>query len=363
VRVLHLIPSFVAGGSESQLAHLANALSARGVDVHVAFVHGGPNLEKLDLRRVQCHRIDSLNNHDPMIAVRLIRLIRSIKPHVVQTWLTQMDILGGFAARACRVPYVLSERSSAAAYPRTWKNALRQWIGLRASAIVANSTAGAEYWNTQRATGRTLVIRNAVVPKQLEASIPGDLSAHGLPDGARLLLFGGRFSPEKNIEVMVQALGYVLETKDDCCALLFGTGPLREQTQAMVRQMALDTRVKLPAYTPNLLDWMRRAELLMSVSHFEGHPNTVMEAMAVGCPLLVSAIPAHREILDDSMARFCNPDSAQDISQALLAVLDDPAGARERAATARQRALTWNIADAAAAYSQLYESLCSRRTL
>src|SRR6185436_12110902 len=92
------------------------------------------------------HRIEGLGNHDPRLLVRLVRLLRRARPDVVQTWLTQMDVLGGLAARLVGRPWILSERASALAYPPGLKIRLRERIGRTADAIVSNSAGGDRYW-------------------------------------------------------------------------------------------------------------------------------------------------------------------------------------------------------------------------
>jgi len=68
---------------------------------------------------------------------------------------------------------------------------------------------------------------------------------------------------------------------------------------------------------------MKTASVSVSVSHVEGMPNAVIEAMAARCPLVVSEIPQHREILDDASARFVPLDDARATADAIRA---QPAG-------------------------------------
>jgi glycosyltransferase involved in cell wall biosynthesis len=81
--------------------------------------------------------------------------------------------------------------------------------------------------------------------------------------------------------------------------------------------------------------------------------------MAIGCPLVVSDIPAHREILDESSARFCGTD-VEEIAAAIEEVFADPPSASARAVAARSRAQGWSIEVTARQYLQLYEMLASQ---
>lgn len=357
--VLHVIPSLVGGGAERQLSLLAPELCRLGVDTHVAYLHPGVNLAPLQDSPVGLHPVTCSGNHDPRILLKLVRLIRTLRPDVVQTWLPQMDILAGLAALMTGTPFVLSERSSAAAYSGGWKNRLRYRIGRHARVVVANSQGGLDYWGASDGVRR--VIRNGLALQAIHASEPASPAALGLPGDARLILFAGRLSAEKNIPALLDALDAVLGRHPDAVAVLFGEGPLLATLQAQAATLAACDRVRLPGFTTDLWRWMRRASAFVSVSHFEGNPNTVLEAMALGCPLVVSSIAQHREILDDASARFCDPASPADIARAVDAVLDEPALSASRAAAAKRNAGGCSIEIAAHDYLNLYRELSSLR--
>jgi glycosyltransferase involved in cell wall biosynthesis len=356
--VLHAIPSFVGGGAERQLSLLAPELCRLGVQTHIAYVHPGVNLAPLVTSKVRLHAIACGGNHDPRILLKLVDLIRYVQPDLVQTWLTQMDIFAGVAARLTGTPFVLSERSSAPAYSHGWKNRLRWRVGQLATAVVANSKAGADYWRPRCASR---VIRNGLPLSSIRAATAASPESMELQADTRVILFAGRLSPEKNIEQLLQALDQVLDRHPDCAAVLFGDGPLRAPLDHRVSAMRARARVRLAGFTPELWRWMRRASVFVSVSHFEGNPNTVLEAMAIGCPLVVSDIPQHREILDGTMTQFCNPASVDDIARAIDAVLDAPDLAGNRAAAALDAASASSIEQAANAYLSLYLELTPAR--
>ena len=102
IRILHLIHSLSGGGAERQFSYLAPELARMGHNVHVAYSNEGP--EKPELPGVVLHRLKSLSNYDPYLLWQLIRLIRHIKPDIIQTWIPQMDILGGIAENSAGHP-------------------------------------------------------------------------------------------------------------------------------------------------------------------------------------------------------------------------------------------------------------------
>jgi glycosyltransferase involved in cell wall biosynthesis len=332
---------------------LAAGQAKAGAEVHVGMLTGGPNEEALSASGVGVHQVESRGNHDPRVALRLARLVRRMRPDVVQTWLAQMDVLGGFAAIAAGVPWVMTERASAAAYSPSVKTRLRRWMAGRARVIVANSRGGAEYWTSARPSVRTVVIPNALAIEAIDASPPavGELSL-GISNSP-IVLSAGRFSGEKNFPVLVAAFRRLLDVHP-ATLLLCGEGPTRPSIERLISIEGLASNVRLPGYRDDLWSLMKNAAVFASTSTFEGHPNAVLEAMACGCPLVVSDIPAHREFLDETCALFVSGDDADGIARALREVLTNRDESWRRAERARERVLAFSIQRAVAAYERVY---------
>lgn len=352
--ILHCIPSFGGGGAERQLCYLANTAAGLGMMTHVAYIHDGPNLNVLDRSRVVLHKMRAVGNYDPAVLLQLVRLIRKVRPRLVQTWITQMDVMGGLAALMTDTPFVLSERSSALAYPGGWKSRLRVRVGCRAVAVAANSEAGRRYWSEIGYRGRSRVIRNGIPIGEIERVQRAELSAWGVPNGNRVIVFAGRYSEEKNIVLMLKALERVVPKRKDVTALLFGEGPLRRELERQVNASGLAARIRVGGFSDSLLAVMKAADLFVSVSNFEGNPNTVLEAMAAKCPLVVSDIPEHREFLDESSAYFAAPSSVDEVTAAIERAMDNREEARAKAGAAYRIAGGRSVELQAREYMDLY---------
>ncbi len=98
MRILYCIPNLCCGGAERQLSYIAAELAEMGHEVHVASSRGGSNLDRLKSSRVEWHCIGGFSNRDPIIFFKLVALIQRLKPDVLQTILSPMDIMGGAAA-------------------------------------------------------------------------------------------------------------------------------------------------------------------------------------------------------------------------------------------------------------------------
>lgn len=356
MRVLFVIPSFAGGGAERQLILLCEALNGLGVQTHVAHLHGGPNLRPALACGARLHQLSNVGNHDPRALIDLLRLIREIRPSVLQTWLLHADVFGGVAAKLSRVPWVLSERSSEAMYANGWKWALRRTIGRYASAVVANSNSGLAYWRKRGFHGPGYVIRNIAPPIQI-ARVDENVCTSVPPAQYPQVIAIGRLSPEKNFGTLLRALEPIFAKQLHLTAAILGEGPEREVLWRCIESSpALNGRVHLPGHVADVAHWLRRANVCVSLSSFEGLPNTVLEAMAAGCPVVVSDIPAHREVVNADIGVLVPADVGA-ISKAVEATLKDPASAAVRAGAACRSISGLSSASIAEAYLRVYEEL------
>jgi len=365
MRILHLIPTLSGGGAERQLSYLASELVRMGHDVHVAYSNGGPQKPKLP--GVALHQLKTRSNYDPFLLWQLVRLTRRIKPDLIHTWILQMDILGGIAARLNRIPWILRESSSASTYPPTWKNRLRVRIGSSASAIVSNSSGGDEYWKTQLLHSRRHVVSNGLlVPEidRIEAALPPGLTKPEAP----IVLYVGRLSTDcsgiKNLKTFLEALACVRQ-KQEVLGILCGKGPQRSELELLRDELRLDADVHFTGHLPATSIWalMKKASVFVSLSAYEGCPNSTMEAMACGCPLVLSDIPAHREILDESSAHFVDPINVPVAAAAIEQALNDQDDSKRRAFIAKQKSKRWSVEKMARDYEKVYGQVISQYSL
>ncbi len=360
LRILHCIPGLDGGGAERQLSYLARALGRKGVDVHVAYHLRGARVSKIPESSVTFHELTSRGNHDPFLLWQLLNITRRLKPDLIQTWLLQMDVLGGLAALLTRTPYLTTERVVAAAYNGMWKVKLRSWIGARAAWVVANSQGGREYWLGTKSPSLVRVVPNAVPVEEIHEALAPNPETCGALENKEILLFAGRYCAQKNVRNLLDALFLVLAERSAAMALLVGSGPLESELVDQVKRRRMEDRVKILGYTQQLWGWMKRARALVSVSLFEGSPNVVSEAAAAGCPLVLSDIPEHRALLGDDSAYFVPCDAPEEIARGILDLLRNPEEANRKAELAYARVSGFTIDSIADQYLELYNLAIKR---
>jgi glycosyltransferase involved in cell wall biosynthesis len=363
-RILQLIPTLGHGGAERQLAYLCRGLTDLGWQVHVASLSEGLFRDRFIAGGAILHGIPARGHRDPAILTKVVRLIREVEPRLIQSWIPMMDVVGGMAARATGVPWILTERTALDARPSDLKKLrthVRARLGRRAAAVISNSSGGDRYWgHILPDSVPRFVIPNALPLDEIDAARAADPSLVGLSPDAPLLLSVGRFDEGKNVMGVIDAFERAT-AQSSAVGLILGDGALSEQAKRRVAAGGLGARIAMPGVADRIFSWLKRARVLVSLSRYEGMPNVVMEAMAAECPLVVSDIPAHRDLLDDRCALWVSPEDPGAAAEAIHAVLRDPDSARRRSKFARERTLGWTIRELASAHERIYERIAPSR--
>jgi len=355
MKILNLIPNLSGGGAERQLNYLAPELVRMGHEVHIAYSREGSC--KPELPGVVLHQLKSRSNYDPYLFWQLVRLIRGLKPDIVHTWIPQMDILGGMAARINGVPWIFREPSSPIAYKSTLKNSLRVRIGSGASAIVANSLDGAEYWKIKVQHKRCYVVLNGLPIQKIEstpAALPSGLPQPEMP----IVLYVGRLVELKNLKVFMEVLACVKKQRK-VFGVICGEGPQQTELETLRCKLGLEADLYFTGYLPPAAVWalVKKAAIFISLSAYEGCPNAVMEAMACDCPLVIADIPAHHEILDEGCARFVPISNISQVADTIVQALRDPDASMQRAVIAKIKTQKWSIAEMAKNWENVYKEV------
>jgi glycosyltransferase involved in cell wall biosynthesis len=177
----------------------------------------------------------------------------------------------------------------------------------------------------------------------------------GLPPDKRIFVNVGFLSENKGLPTLIEAFNRSRESHSDVLVLL-GSGPLREKCSSLATGKG---DIRPVGFVENVQDYLGAADIFVSASLTEGCPNAVMEAMACGLPVILSDIPAHREILDfDKRAGLLFPTKDIDsLSKAISRSFDGDYSEKSRAALS----IINNHLNAkmmSLKYQELYAELC-----
>lgn len=217
-----------------------------------------------------------------LLAVR--RVVRSYAPHVVVSFLTDVNIAAIVSTRGLNVPVVVSERSYPPANRLPGFLRLLRRLSYSAANAVVMQTEDAGRWLVSACPGaKGHVIANPVV-FPLPVIEPRLKPSEIVKDGQRLLLAVGRLGAEKRFGQLIDSFAGLARRFTDWNLVILGEGEERERLEIIRDALDMKAKIHLPGYVGNLGEWYERADLFVLNSQFEGFPNVLLEVMSYGVP-------------------------------------------------------------------------------
>jgi glycogen(starch) synthase len=182
------------------------------------------------------------------------------------------------------------------------------------------------YTDTDKARLRQLGVRSRIgaVPNGIDTErfTPEGLESELVDAEGPVVLFVGRLVDGKRPGIAIEAFAKVLEESPGAEMYLCGDGPLREELEAQVRELGIESAVTFLGHVPydEMPKVYRSADVLVLPSRAEGVPRTVLEAMASGIPVVVSDLDQMADIIDET-GRTVSPPDPDKFSRALRETL------------------------------------------
>jgi glycosyltransferase involved in cell wall biosynthesis len=349
MRIFHMVNSLDMGGSEHQMVEVASRQQAKGYEVVVACLSAQgvltEVLEHSGIPIIEFNPKGSLLR--PRGVFQLLRLIWFFVRHpldVVQTHDLYSTLLGVPAAWLARVPMILSCRRDLSRWwwytPR--RRRFLRYIQNHSTFVIANSQSVRDFLVEQDGFDPNLirVIPNGVDLKRFTTARPDRrrLFPH-LAERTYLVAVVANMNVEtKGHPDLIRAAAEVLQECRDAKFLLIGDGPERTRLEAMVTELGLSETVLFLGFCNDVPDILACCDLFVLPSWAEGLPNSVLEAMAAGVPVVATRVGGIPEIIDDGKSGLLvAPKDPQALARAILRLLGDKELAKRFATCARER--------------------------
>ena len=245
----------------------------------------------------------------------------------------------------------------------SWAGAVlrRVWMPLVLTRVLRGAAAVVVFTENQR---QVAISEYGVEPTRL-VTIPNGVEASFFNDDSRVLpanprlLFVGRLATEKNLPLLLEALAGISERFE---TTLVGTGPLEQQLKHQTADLGLkNIRFYGRADGEELRDLYRAADVFVLPSKSEGMSLVLLEALAMGLPVVATDLASNRElVVDGENGLLVAPDNAAGLAAALLAVVEDPDRYEHMSRSARKIAENYRWDAVADDFERLY-ALAGRR--
>jgi glycosyltransferase involved in cell wall biosynthesis len=344
VLILDLSKSY--GGSNSRILSLMTR-SAPGT-IGLAGLRAGPITRQAAQLGLQVHPLSG-HKADPRLLLRLIRVIRREGYNVLDSQNIQSKFWANLAALLTNTALVSTLNSWYAHEHSTTRVKGRFYTALE---LWTNQSL--DLYITVSEQDRGMLLRAGIPEQAIEliyntidldvSAIPGDSDSlkrqFGLPPRAIVCTGIGRLVPQKGFDIMTEAFQKIAARVPDLYCLIVGEGEDKEKLQAQIRAAGLEKRVRLVGYfdRQTLMPILKASDIFVMPSRYEGTPIALLEAAALGRPILATCAGGIPELVTHEQHAYLVPThDPEALADGFVRLASDLEYARALGRNARER--------------------------
>ncbi len=372
IKIVHVLHSFEVGGLENGVVNLINHLDWDVYSHTVCCItRSGALVGRLRREDVSIIELEKAAGNDWWLPIRLARVLRALNPDIVHTrnWGTVDGILAG---RLAGVPVVIHGEHGHTVLEVDGRNRKRR-LGRRALSpfvdrfvTVSDSLRDWLHHAVGIAREKLTTIYNGVDLARFDRvdSPEAVRSKHGFTREDLLVGTVGRLDPIKDQESLIRAVGRLLGDHPHLKLVVIGDGPCYSTLQALIHQLDAADRVFLLGEREDVPEVLQALDVYVLPSISEGMSNTILEAMAVGLPVIATRVGGNPELVLDGSTGFLVPrQTPEALADALQTYMATPALRRQHGAAGRQRVQqAFSLQTMVRAYDATYTSLTRQKT-
>ena len=314
-KIVFLVPSMSYGGAERVISILSNEWVKLGYEVAIISM----DKEKREVYplndKIRLKFVDEAHLRTPSDCVRLIKRVRKEllmeKPDIVLSFINSTAAFACLALRGTGIPVIFSERNDPYSNINGWKAKLFQRIALHDAAHIVFQTEGARAYYKAKIRDKSSIILN---PIEIKSNIGTENRRK-----EKKIVSVGRLCAQKNQKLLIDAFEMVQKNHPEYKLEIYGEGELRTELEEQIKCAGLSDFVILPGVKQNVFDYINAAAVFVFSSDYEGLPNALIEAMALGMPCV---------------STDCSPGGAREIIQNYENGILVPCGDKEKMAVA-----------------------------
>lgn len=317
-KVIFFIPTLSGGGAERVVSELSCNLP-ECIRQYIVLFHDKISYpHRAELMSLGLDDDDSRNIFVKAMriikrVVRFKKVVDAVRPDVVISFLqaNTVNLLTRQCSKKNMYRAVISERTATSQIDMIMKGlygfvnrTLMSLLYKKADKIV--SVSEAIKYDLVRIFGvaeeRITVIYNPIDAQKLSALAQEEVDHPWFMQTVPIIITVGRLSAQKDQKSLLEAFAYINKEKR-CRLVIIGEGDLRDDLLRRARSLGVENGVSILGFQRNPFKYIARSKIFVLPSLFEGFPNALVEAMAIGCPVIAAdCVSGPREILDPSLS-------------------------------------------------------------
>ena len=328
IGVAQIVHSLEVGGMERVVSHLATRLTAPFKPMVVCLTVKGHFAPMLEEAGIEVVALNKQPGKDLRLPGRLAKIFRERNIQVVHAHNSGPLFTGTLAAKLSGAKVIVVTDHSRK-FPERSSVKAAEWVLVR----LLNQVISVSDDNRQDLIekmgwpeNKIVVIPNGVarVPQVEPAQADALRAEFGLDAAMPTILTVARLEKQKNLGVLIEALGLLRDRGVPGRLLIAGEGSERPVLEAKVRELKLDDRVRLPGWRLDSLALYRIADLFALSSDWEGLPMSMLEAMSAALPVVATAVgDVPKALVEEKTGRLAPSRNPAALADALVDLLQD----------------------------------------
>lgn len=285
------------GGCERVIAQLANWFVTQKIKVTIVTEYKAPCFYDLcqEVQIISLSDKDRFSSKDILTSYyKLRKKMIALQPDVILAMPEKVNVWVVLAMMGTGIPVVVSERNNPAIYPRSKiKRILRTlFYPIGASGYIFQTREASEFFS------KSIRRKSIVLPNPLDLQRLPNNSAR---EKRKEIVGVGRLEKQKNFHLLIDAFSDFLSTHRDFILTIYGEGSMRVELEAYAKAVLPIGSYSFPGKKKDLLSRLSKASMFVLSSDYEGMPNVLIEAMALGLPVVATDCPSGgpRELIQD----------------------------------------------------------------
>ncbi len=247
------------------------------------------------------------------------KIKKIISPDIVVTFLPHSCYIALINKIFDKTPVIISVRNDPKIeYKSHLQRILMKFLYPKANGAVFQTSEAKEYFKRIIKVD-TQVIPNPINPSFIETSFSGEREKN--------IVTVGRLEEQKNHKDLIRAFANISNKYKDYNLIIYGDGSLRKDLENLIDELKLQERVFLPGVYDNIKEKIYKSAMFVLSSKYEGMPNALMEAMALGLPVIATDCPCGgpRFLIQNNInGILVQEGNIAEISSAMKKIIEDP---------------------------------------
>lgn len=317
MKIVFVLPDMPGGGSERVVAMLANEYVKRGYEVAILLFAGSQVAYPLD-ERIEICIAGKASGGNPLIQLnRLVRMRRFYKKNkgcYIFSFCVRGSIFSVIAAAGVPHRFLVSERNDPT---RMSGQRLRDWSYRKAEKLILQTE------DMKRCFSEDIQKKSAIIPNP----VSGDMLEPFQGERKKRIVSVGRLQPQKNHRLLLDAFAAFHKVYSDYELHIFGVGELEADLRQRAKDLNIEKKVVFRGFSSNVQHEIWDSAMFVLSSDYEGISNSMIEALAMGIPVISTDCPAggSRMYIEDGVSGILTPvgdDKA--LTDAMIKIADNP---------------------------------------